>query len=253
MRAYGYHNPDREPTRLREDFAGGAAIAGAFVAMEEDHRALAVEIDPATAAWAREQFAMEHADRLSDLQVVTADVLALSRPKVDLTCALNFSAFIYHRRVELLGYFRAVRRGLRRGGVLVMDVFGGPGAHRVGVQSREFEAAIPPGMAWNRPGAMAKVTYFWEQKSFDAATNRIDCRISFKTADQILLNDAFVYDWRLWSPAELTELLSEAGFTSITVWCDSYDPTTGQSDGVYQPIDHLPEREDWIAYISARR
>ena len=248
---YAHHHREETPTRFREDFAASAALAARFVAIDENHRALAVEIDPAIAAFARDQAAQRYPERADDLHVVADDVVNVYRPRVDLTCSLNFSSFIYHSRAQLRGYFRSARRGLGRGGVLVVDLFGGPGAQRVMTQRRTFDATL----ASDGDGGQTagQVTYIWEQREFDAATGRIDCRISFALGDGRRLEDAFVYDWRLWSIPEMCEVLAEAGFRDVTVWCDRFDPATGQSDGHYQPARHLPTREDWIAYISARR
>jgi len=127
------------------------------------------------------------------------------------------------------------------GGLLVLDVFGGPGAMRTGIQRRtvtplDADEPIPP------------FTYEWEQRSFDALSGRVDCRIHFDLPGR-RLNNAFRYDWRLWTLPELLDCLEEAGFSRTEVWCDRYDPRQGHSDGIYRPIKSLPAREDWVAYV----
>jgi hypothetical protein len=56
------------------------------------------------------------------------------------------------------------------------------------------------------------VVAVWEQAEFNAVTNESLNRIHFELADGSRLQNAFVYDWRLWSPIELTDLLLECGF-----------------------------------------
>ena len=55
QRVYRHHN-GCWPTRLREDFAGTCAVAIAWVAMDENHRALAVERHGPTARWAQRRW-----------------------------------------------------------------------------------------------------------------------------------------------------------------------------------------------------
>lgn len=241
LRAYARHNPGRPPQRLKEDFAGTAAVATAWVQRHETHRALAVESHEPTICWAHRRAQALLGHRAGDLLFLQADVLEVNQPKVDLVAALNFSVLVYHTRPALTRYFRHARRSLRPGGLLVLDVFGGPGAMRTDIQRRtvrplDADESIPP------------FTYEWEQRSFDALTGRIDCRIHFDLPGR-RLNNAFRYDWRLWTLPELLECLEEAGFSRTEVWCDRYDPRQGHSDGIYRPIKSLPAREDWVAYV----
>ena len=244
LRAYQHYRRGF-PTKLKEDFAGGAAVARAFVAMDENHRALAVDAHAPTARWAMGCARRELGERTIDLHVLCADVLDVASPKVDVIAALNFSTFIYHDRASLRRYFHHARRSLAVGGVLVIDAFGGPGAMTPGVQKRRVKAA---------PAARASqivpaFDYLWEQRSYDAVTARIDCRIHFAFGDGRLVENAFRYDWRLWTLPELVELMREAGFTKAEVWCDQFDEQTGQSDGRYQPRGSIASREDWVAYV----
>ena len=133
LRAY-HHYHRAFPTKLKEDFAGGAAVASAFVALNENHRALAVDAHAQTVRWARQRAKRELGERAIDLHLICADVLAVATPKVDVIAAMNFSTFIYHDRASLCRYFQHARRSLTAKGMLVIDAFGGPGAMIVGVQ-----------------------------------------------------------------------------------------------------------------------
>ena len=166
--------------------------------------------------------------------------------------ALNFSVFEYHSRDALRAYFKSARRSLRKRGVIVFDVFGGPGAMRVSEQRRDVVPSKADAITDGEPIPSA-FGYRWEQRAFDAVSGRIDCRIHFDLDAKTTRASAFRYDWRLWTLPELVELLGEAGFAEPTVWCDTYDEQAGQSDGVYRPMPEMSAREDWVAYVVARR
>lgn len=242
LRAHAWANAGNErATLLKEDFAGTAAVAAAWVALDEDHQAMAVEAHGPTARWAERAAKRELGYRAQDLHVVQADVLEVNRPQVDVVAALNFSTFIYHDRDSLRNYFRGARRSLRPGGVAVIDTYGGPGAERTMEQRRDVPAD---------PERDAEAfEYVWEQRAFDPVTRRTDCRIHFEFGDSRRINSAFRYDWRLWTLPELVELMAEAGLHEPTVWCDRYDAKAGMSDGVYRPVNKMEAREDWVAYV----
>ncbi|QDU72306.1 class I SAM-dependent methyltransferase [Mucisphaera calidilacus] len=233
---------ERCPLLLREDFAGTAAVSGAWVASHPERQAMAIERHGPTARWARREAARSLGDQAEDLHVVTADVHEVGSPRVDAIAVLNFSLCELHERVALLAYLRHARKGLLGGGMILLDLFGGPGAIRPFTQSRRIT-----------PPDLPAFDYHWEQRRFDAASNRIDCRIHFGFDDGHTMRSAFRYDWRLWSPAEVREALAEARYENITVWCDRYDSATHRSDGRYRPVRSISPREDWIAYVTATR
>jgi hypothetical protein len=240
LNTYAHHHRGAWPTLLKEDFAGTAAVAAAWTQLDEDQRAIAVDAHGPTVRRAQRMY--RDIDRLT---IVEADVLDVRSPKVDIVAAMNFSTFIYHDRTAMLRYMRHARASLRDGGLLMLDVFGGSGAMRAGVQTRDVR---PPEDEGVQP-----FEYQWEQRGYDAVSGRIDCRIHFRLADGTAYRDAFRYDWRLWSLAELTELLAAAKFASSQVWCDGYDAATGSGDGDYRPVASMPQRDDWVAYVVAVR
>jgi len=240
LNTYAHYHHGAWPTRLKEDFAGTAAVAAAWTHLDEDQQAIAVDAHGPTARRAQRMYR-----DLDRLKIIHGDVLDVTAPKVDIIAALNFSVFIYHDRTATLRYMRHARASLRDGGLLIIDVFGGPGSMRAGIQSRDVR---PPEDEGARP-----FEYQWEQRSYDAVSGRIDCRIHFRLADGTVRRDAFRYDWRLWTLPELSELLAEAGFSQADVWCDGYDAVAGAGDGDYRPLTSMPEREDWVAYVVAKR
>jgi len=166
-------------------------------------------------------------------------VTEVVRPRVDVVAALNFSTFVYHDRAALLAYFRSARRALRPDGVLVIDAYGGPGAMRTDVQHR----TIRPDPA----SGLAPFVYHWEQRSHDPISARVDCRIHFTLASGARIDNAFRYQWRLWTLPELRELMGAAGFGAVEIWCDGHDGR--RSDGLYRPRRRITAREDWVAYV----
>ena len=244
QRVYEHYFPGQWATRLREDFSGTCAISAAWVTLDDDHRALAIDHHGPTARWA-DRFLRRHlGQRADDVLLYEADVCDITSPRCDITAALNFSALAFHDRPGLHHYLKHARKSLARQGLLVLDVFGGPGAMRPQTQTRLItprpHEGIPP------------FGYQWEQRKFDPIQNRLDCRIHFPppgSGPGRLGRGAFHYDWRLWSLPELTELMREAGFADAQVWCDTFDPAIGQSDGLYQPAPPMNGREDWVAYV----
>lgn len=224
-----HHGEDSEPILLREDFAGTCAVAAAWVASDPDRQAMAIELDEPTAAWAEERFDDE------DLHIVPADVMAVDEPAVDVTLALNFSVLIYHTQGALLRYLSHALAGLNPGGLLIVDLFGGPGVDEPSEQSRRIEPD---------EGGVSAYTYRWQQLGRDTATDRIACRIHFDLADGQRLENAFVYDWRLWSATQIIDLAKEAGFAEAALWWS--DPT---EPGRHQPVQEVPADQDWVGYI----
>lgn len=247
----------RDPRLLREDFAGTSAESVAWVASGAERRALAVDHDPATLAWARRRAErlLLKAD-LERLQLIEGDVLQVAPPRVpaaDVIAALNFGVFFFHRRAELLDYFRHAHRALAEQGILVFNLFGGPGSMRPARDQRRVEA-VPRNPAEVAPSPF---DYGWEQRSYDAMTGRIDCRIHFASSDdapeRFLLQDAFHYDWRVWTLPELIELVSEAGFADVQVWRHTVTQRDGKLHVFLGPVKKIENEDTWLAYVIAVR
>ena len=244
-RAWAHAHPGWSPTRLREDFAGTAAVAAAWVALSDDHRAVAVEHDPVVCRRAAELAQDTLGPRAEDLLLVEDDVRTAQTPAVQVVAALNFSALGFHDASTMGDYLQAAAAILEPGGVLVLDLFGGPAAERSSAQSRPITDG--PAEGW---------TYTWRQVSFDPATRRIRCAIDFTSPDGERMTDAFEYDWRLWPPTELVALAVDHGFADAEIWCDRWDPRAGRSVGRHQPVDpselERDDRPDWAAYLVCR-
>lgn len=249
IHAHGRGKRVPAPRFLREDFAGTCAIAIAFVASDADRQAVAIDRDASVLRWAWKQAQRELGPRSADLHLLRADVRKVVAPRdvprVDILISMNFGMLYFHQRAEFLAYLRRARQALRPHGVLVFDIYGGPGAMQSSIQTRRVVAAPEVGLP--------TVQYIWEQRRFDAATHRTDCRIHFQFRDGSRRDNAFRYDWRLWTPPELLELLVDAGFAKAEVWCDKLDPRRGVADGRFRPVQSLPDRRDFIACVVGRR
>tara|TARA_B100000965_G_scaffold260861_1_gene219928 strand:+ start:255 stop:1130 length:876 start_codon:yes stop_codon:yes gene_type:complete len=225
----------RKPKLLREDFCGTFAASVAWAKLRPDNRVWGVDLDPEPLAWGREhnltQLSPEQAERLTLIQ---GDVRDPRDFKVDVIAAQNFSFCIFKVRDELRAYFKTCLEGLNDEGIMVLDIFGGPESIQPAEDETEHEED--------------GFSYIWDQKRYDAITNEIQCAIHFHFKDGSKLTDAFTYDWRLWTIAELRELLVEAGFKKADAyWEGTDDDDEGNGEFVKSASE---ENEDaWIAYV----
>lgn len=183
------------PKVLGEDFAGTGALSRTWVRVVGG---LAVAAD-------RDAEPLARCKGVAGVMVRMANVMAVD-DKADMIAVMNFSICEWHDRRSLVAYLKHARSRLRRGGVFVASVFGGEDAMRVGRYRREV--VTPCGT----------VTYEWEQRSADVTTGRIVCAMHFRMGRAAWMRDAFMYDWRLWSIAELREAMGDAGFAATEVY-----------------------------------
>jgi hypothetical protein len=222
------------PTRFREDFGGTGAASRAFVDAAPDRHALVIDIDPGPLA--RLSGHPRIRTRLAD-----ATELADSEP-ADIIFVGNFSIGYIECRRRLVRYLEASRRRLAPGGLLAFDMYGGPGAWRLGGLARRIP--LPDG---------STLHYWWEHEAADPLTGLIVNAISFRveTAGDIVEEHprAFTYRWRLRSLPELRDLLLEAGFDSIEVRLSTEREPDGRPSPPASPRDL---EADWTALITAR-
>lgn len=228
----------RRLRRLREDFCGTAALSCAFVRQHREHTALGVDRDAATLAWGRRHYVGPlPQEQRRRVRLLRADVRAITRPRVELTCALNFSWFVFHTRTELEGYLRRARAGLVPGGLLVLDIFGGSDAQRELAERRR----------------LCGFRYVWDQVEFEPVTARYRCAIHFEFPDGSRLRNAFTYDWRLWSLPEAIEAMAAAGFADVHVLWENTDRRRGRGNGVYRRVARGENDPAWLAYVVGRK
>ena len=236
----------REARTFREDFCSTAALATAWALRHPENRAWGVDLDPEPLSWARTHRLPYVRGAGERVTLVRGDVRRPRKPLVDVACALNFSYWVFHRRVDLVAYLRAAHAGLGRGGVLVLNAFGGRQAERPLVErTRKAASNGPDGEPV--PG----FTYVWEQKRFDPLTRNLLAYIHFEMRDGARLQKAFVYDWRMYTLPELREAALEAGFKTFEVWSEGFDYSRKTHTGRLHRRATLDNDDCWIAYCVA--
>jgi len=229
------------PRVLREDFAGPAAIARAWVLLDESHRAVAVDHDPEPLAHASRRLREANAEAAERLSLIQADVRAC-RAGADIVVAFNFGACEMLTRADLMAWLGAARDSLTSGGVLVCDLYAGAESLLPGVSEQTVQT--PAGA----------VNYRWEQREADPVNARVRNAMHFDLPDGRRIENAFEYDWRLWSPAELRDAMLETGFASVDAYLAYGDAVDAEGDPF--PRAHAPwdEVDDtFVAYLAARK
>lgn len=227
---------NRPATTLREDFCGTTNSSCEWVRRRDTNVAYSVDLDPDVLQWGREN----HIEKLSPEQqkrinVVNKNVLDAGVGSVDIVLAMNFSYWIFKQREEMIRYFCSVHDGLVEDGVFFLDSFGGYEAFREMEESTRHKG----------------FTYIWDQTRYNPITGAGLFHIHFKFKDGSKLQQAFTYDWRVWTLPELTEMLTEAGFRAVVYW-EGTDKN-GKGNGVYEPAIEGEADAGWIAYIVAEK
>lgn len=224
---------------LREDFCGSGWAACEWAKRDPENRAIGVDLDEDVLEWGRKRhWGALSPEEQARVKLVRGDVLDTATERADVTVAMNFSYWIFKERAQLLNYFRTVRKGLADDGVFVMDAYGGYEAFRDEyVEKRKCDEGF---------------TYIWEQEDYDPVSGDYVCHISFRFSDGSELKRAFSYHWRLWTLPEIRELLTEAGFSNVTVWWQGEDED-GEGDGEFEPVERGDADPAWICYLVAER
>ena len=229
---------------FREDFCGTALVAAEWVLRRPDHRAWGLDLDAPTLAWARDHRLARmgrHAERVTLLR---RDVRTVSRPRVDVVAAYNYSYWVFHERTDLVDYFRAVHRSLAPGGLFFVTVFGGSEA--AGTLTERKRVAASQSIDGERiPG----FTYEWEQQRYNVVDARILCHIHFRFRDGTVMKRAFTYDWRMWTLPEVRDAMAEAGFRSSIPYLEGWDEVNDKSDDVFRPRRRFPNQEGWLSVV----
>jgi SAM-dependent methyltransferase len=246
-RVYRTHHPGKRFRLLREDFCGTAALACDWVKQRKENHAWGVDLDARTLDWGRKHYLSRLGDARERLTLIRGDVLEVVTPKVDVACALNFSYFVFQRRADLLRYLCAAYRALRPGGLLFLDAYGGTEA----ICEVEESRSIAPTTAFDGT-RIPRFTYVWRQASYNPVDHRTVCHIDFRVAQnghKRSIRKAFSYDWRLWTLAELRDLLPEAGFRTVDVYVEGWDDKADDTDGIYRRRVRFENQSGWVAYV----
>lgn len=226
---------------IREDFCGTFKTACEWVKRHPKNMAMGLDLDPEPLDYGREN----HLSQLNEhqkarVQILQKDVLHPTSTRVDLITAGNFSFCIFKKRDILLKYFKSCQASLKKGGLLILELAGGPGMITPMREKKE--------VFFDRK---RKFVYTWHQKSYDPITHDALYSIHFKLWNGRVMNDQFVYDWRLWSIPEVRDALSEAGFSeTIVYWETSHK---GKGTGEYVRMENGDNAFAWVAYVMGRK
>lgn len=233
---------NRSPKILREDFCGTYFLASEWVRSGADRRAVGVDLDPEPLQFGK-QHRLKHLSlsQKKRLKTIQGDVMTVRTRKVDVTAACNFSFFTLKKREYLLKYFRNVYAHLSKNGIFALEMAGGPGFEETPAKESR---AVPK----SRTKAASKpwFQYCWEQQEFDHISREGRYAIHFKPHKGKWFRNAFVYDWRVWTLPEVSELLRKAGFSAVRVYLEDED--TAEFTRV-ESIDS--EYETWICFVVA--
>lgn len=235
----------KNPLSMKEDFCGTALLSVEWCKSDPERSAIGVDFCPDTLKWGEEHNIKPASAEIGNrLQIIEADVRDVAEPKVDITCALNFSFCIFKTRDELRGYFAKALDGLKDDGMLILDMFGGTEC----LDELEEETEMDE----------VDASYLWEHDKFNPINNDILCHIHFEFPDGSRMDKAFSYDWRLWSLQELRELLEEAGYSKVRVYWEEFEEDDEDDDfmegtGEFFEATEVENQESWQVYIVAEK
>jgi len=228
----------RRPLVLREDFCGTSLVSCTWVQSDSGRRAFGVDLDKTTLDWGQtNNISRLSSEEQARISLIQGDVLATTTDPADILAAQNFSFFIFKERHLLLQYFQSARNNLSSEGLFVLDMMGGSEMHEdENEEIREID----------------DFEYHWDHVSFDPITHDCKFNIHFSFSDGSKIENAFSYDWRLWTIPEVKELLLEAGFTQVHVYWEGADDD-GEGTGEYTRETSAPADPAWVAYIVGQR
>jgi len=224
------------PLKLREDFGGTGLLACEWVRQSKDHFSWAIDLDVEPISYGMKN----HYSKLDEVEkkrmrYLEANVLDNFNFKADVVVAFNFSYYIFKKRNELLQYFKKVREGLGNKGAFFIDLFGGTATGEPLVEETEHD----------------NFSYLWDCDKFNPITSECLYYIHFLDLDENKKYEkVFTYDWRMWGPSELREILEDAGFRETIIYWEG-DNGEGEGDGNFYPTLVADNCESWITYIIA--
>jgi SAM-dependent methyltransferase len=227
----------RRPLHLREDFCGTALLCSKWAKSHPERTALGLDVDRPTLDWGIARNLAAVGEAAARVTLLEQDVLVPTRRKVEVIGAYNYSYQVFHERAVLKRYFEAARRSLSDDGLFVLDSIGGWESQQVLTEKRAVDGGF---------------TYVWEQAEFDPISSHFVCHISFEFRDGSRLRRAFTYDWRLWTLAELRDLLLEAGFVGVDAYWEGED-AEGAGSGTFHRVARATNDPGWNAYLVARK
>ncbi|XP_055831637.1 uncharacterized protein LOC129900647 isoform X2 [Solanum dulcamara] len=245
----------RVPLHFQEDFCGTALLSTEWLHSDARRTAIGLDLDIEALDWCMENNVNKvGADVSSRIFLFHGDseddspdhklMKDFQFPARDIVCAFNYSCCCLHTRQELVSYFKHALSALnKKGGIFVMDLYGGTSAEHELRMQRKFP----------------NFTYVWEQAEFDIIKRKTRISLHFNMhKPQRKIRHAFSYSWRLWSLPEIKDCLEEAGFQSVHFWIrhmpdseeirSTYGLTAGR-DIKYEEVTSFQQQDSWNAYI----
>jgi len=226
-----------EPVTLGEDFSGTAALSHLWV-VDENCKAIATDLD--------EESLIKRGTH-ERIAKHLKDVREIDDP-CDLLFVGNFSIGYLHTRAELVEYLKHARSRLQASGsTFICDTYGGDTAFTLGGVHRAHP--MPNGKLCR---------YTWEQHEADPTTSMVTNLIHFRVEKagviEFELEDAFVYEWRLWSIPELRDAMTDAGFKDTQVYTKLADALDADGNAYVLPVEDGQEEldESFIVLVVAR-
>lgn len=229
-----------EPSTFREDFCGTHAVCCEWVKRNPGYQAIGVDIDAEPIQYGVDHYqSVLSPDQKSRVRIVEEDVLKYrDHVKPDIVAALNFSYFCFKQRAVLKNYFSQVYQSVADKGLFFIDCFGGSKCYEPNEEETEHTDL--------------RFSYFWDQKSYDPINSGSQFAIHFKRYGEQRREDVFTYNWRMWSVAELRDLLEEVGFSKVHVYWEMHDED-GDGNGEYEPVTESEDCEAWVAYLISEK
>lgn len=228
----------RQALSLREDFCGTFLISCEWVKSHPKRTAIGVDLDPEPLDYGRtHNYKWLKPSERKRIQLLQQNVMTVSKKKVDIIGAGNFSFFVFKDRASLLKYFRAAYQSLAPDGIFAIELAGGPGF----IESNREQ------LTYNVP-KLGRFTYYWHQKSFDPITHYGMYAIHFKTADGVMHKDCFTYDWRVWTIPELKDAMLEVGFKEAHAYWEASDEK-GEGTGEFLRAEQGENDYSYIAFV----
>lgn len=225
------------PTVLREDFCGTFAISCEWIKRNPKNKALCIDLDNEPLAYGKKHRLRKlSTQQKKQIHLLQQSVISKTNPKADVAIACNFSFNIFKEREVLLRYLKAVMASLKPGGLVILEMAGGPGM----IEKTKDRLTIDD-------EDVGKFTYIWDQKTFNPITHHVLYSIHFKFPDGSVMEDAFVYDWRLWTIPEMRDILKEAGFSRTHTYWEI--EKNGKGTGEYARSAKADNAYSWIAYV----
>ena len=234
-----YKNLRKKDARhFREDFCGTALNSSQWIRRNAANTSEGFDIDPDPVGWGIERNFAPLGEKAKRGMLHLKDVREPSAKRPDLRTATNFSYWCFHERAELLEYFTSACRDLKRDGVFILDIYGGPDAMKEMIEERDIDEGF---------------TYVWDQDVYHPATGRYKAYIHFQFEDGTEYKRAFKYDWRLWGLPEVIDLLREAGFKNVETYWEGTAEDGESGNGIYRRSRLGENCEAWVTYIVAER